>query len=195
MSDAFEKKLDIDLSTEIVTPHPVWGKPLDGGALSVFFAPNVPHAREVIELAQRFEIDYETVLIDRNWDTNKWGLGDFYDLRGAIWDDRLLMKNLENAVCSDKHFDVMFIPGINGWRRFTDRAKNAILKRVEDGAGLVINQPQHGVDMPEVEGSMPAAAMEERGEGVYRAPLKTDPWLSKLSPLIPLHEETYRPDA
>ncbi|MCL2527267.1 MAG: beta-galactosidase [Defluviitaleaceae bacterium] len=194
MSKAFEKTYDIDLSMEVVTPHATWGKPLAGGPLSVFFAPNISHAREVIELAQRFELDYETVLIDRNWDTNKWGLGDFYDLRGGIWDDAIVLQNLENAVCSDKHFDVMFIPGVNGWRRFSDKAKEAILRRVKEGAGLIINQPQHGVDMPEVEGSLPAILEKDREDGQYRAPVKFDPWLQELCPLIPMHEERYRPD-
>ena len=194
MKPSFEKTCDINLSMEVETPHSVWGKPLAGGPLSVFFAPNITHGREVIELAQRFDINYETVLIDRNWDTNKWGLGDFYDQRGAIWDDEMILQNLENALCSDKHFDVMFIPGINGWRRFSSKTKDAILKRVKDGAGLVINQPQHGVDMPKTVGSMPAILEKDREDGEYRAPTHNDPWLAELSPLVPLHEERYRPD-
>ena len=191
MSSAFSKLYDIDLSMEVVTPHENWGKPLAGGPVSAFFVPSIQYGREVIELAQRFDITYDSVIIDRNWDYRKWGLGDFYDLCGGIWDDAIVMQNLENAVCSDTHFDVMFIPGINGWRRFSDKTKDAILRRVEEGAGLVINCPRNGVDLPEVEGSMPALHIEERDEGVLRPPTFVDPWLEKLTALTPLHEEGY----
>ena len=195
----FEKICDIDLSPAIVTPHPVWGK-LN---LSAFYVPNMNHGREVIEMFQRFGFEYETVLIDRNWDTNKWGLGDFYDRRGGIWDDAMMMQNLENALCSDRHFDVMVIPGINGWRRFTEKARAAILRRVEEGAGLIIHTPRHGLGMPEVVGSMPAEA-EDRADGHFSGVGEKpglgvrdgyrDPVLEALSPLAPLHEEGYRPD-
>lgn len=194
MKTTFKKNCDINLTMEVETPHSKWGKPLAGGPLSALFVPSIVHGREVIELAQRMDLRYETVIVDRNWDNNKWGLGDFYDLRGGIWNDAMVMENLENAVCSDMHFDVMFIPGINGWRRFSDKAKDAILNRVKNGAGLVINQPQHGVDMPEVEGSLPAILTQDREAGEYRAPSYHDKWLAELSPLVPLHEERYRPD-
>ena len=194
MKPKFEKKYDINFTTDVITPHSKWAKPLAGGPVSALFIPNLGGGRDVIELAQRFDIDFETVLIDRSWDANKWGLGDFYDLRAAIWDDSIVMQNLENAVCSDLHFDVMFIPGINGWRRFSDKAKDAILKRVKDGAGLVINQPSHGAEMPKVEGSLPAILPKDREEGGYRPPSHNDKWLAELCPLIPLHEERYRPD-
>jgi len=194
MKPSFEKTYDINLSTEVETPHSKWAKPLAGGPVSALFVPNVQSGRDVIEIAQRFDVEFESVIVDRNWDNNKWGLGDFYDKRGGIWDDKIVMQNLENAVCSDMHFDVMFIPGINGWRRFSDKAKDAILKRVQDGAGLVINQPQHGVDLPKVEGSMPAILEKDREDGQYRAPTHNDKWLAELSPLVPLHEERYLPD-
>ena len=191
MAQKLVKTSDINLSTEVVTPHSKWAKPLAGGPVSALFIPSIANGRDVIEIVQRFDVDFETAIVDRNWDNNKWGLGDFYDQRGGIWDDAIVMQNLEDAVCSNLHFDVMFIPGINGWRRFSDKAKDAILRRVKDGAGLVINQPQHGVDLPKVEGSMPAVLEKDREEGQYRAPTHTDKWLAELSPLIPLHEERY----
>ena len=194
MKPSFEKKYDINFSTVVETPHSKWAKPLAGGPVSALFIPNLAGGRDVVEIAQRFDVDFETVLIDRSWDSNKWGLGDFYDLRAAIWDDSIVMQNLENAVCSDMHFDVMFIPGINGWRRFSDKAKDAIMRRVKDGAGLVINQPSHGVAMPEVEGSLPAILEMDREEGGYRPPSHTDKWLAELCPLEQLHQERYRPD-
>jgi len=165
-----EKKYDIDYSMAVETPHQKWAQPFAGGKCKTFFVPNIGFGREVIELAQRFDIEYETVTIDRNWDTNKWGLGDFYDLRGAIWDFDVMFENLQNALCSDEWYDLLVIPGINGWGFFPDAVKQAILSRVEKGAGLIINRPVHGIDLPK------------------------DDVLTSLSPLVPQFEEPFTPD-
>ena len=164
------KKYDIDYYMTVETPHTKWAKPYSGGKMKALFIPNIPFGREVIEMAQRFDIDYETVTIDRNWDTNKWGLGEHYDLRAAIWDFDIVFGNLENAVCDDADYDVLIIPGINGWGFFPEKAKQAILKRVEAGAGLIINRPCNGIDLP------------------------VDEVLAKLSPLHAEFEEGFTPD-
>ena len=165
-----QKKYDIDYSMAVETPHQKWAQPYAGGKMKTFFVPNITFGREVIELAQRFDVEYETVTIDRNWDTNKWGLGDFYDLRGAIWDFDVMFENLQNALCSDEWYDLLVIPGINGWGFFPDAVKQAILSRVEKGAGLIINRPVHGID------------------------LEKDSTLAALSPLVPQFEEPFTPD-
>lgn len=160
-----EKIYDINYSTEVVTDHPIWAKPYVNGRIRAFFVPSIHFGREIIELVQRMELDYETVTIDRSWDSNKWGLGDYYDKRGAIWDFEIMYKNLENALVSDEHFDVMVIPGINGWGCFTEKTRQAILKRVEEGAGLILIHPF-------------------TGEGLEKTEV-----LEKLSPMLPLYEE------
>jgi len=162
-----QKRYDIDYSMAVETPHVKWAKPFNGGKIKTFFVPNIGFGREVIEMAQRFDIDYETVTIDRNWDTNKWGLGDFYDKRASQGDFSILYDNLQNALCSDEVFDVLVIPGINGWGFLPEAIKKAIRKRVEDGAGLIIHRPLHGIDLPK------------------------DETLSDLSPLLPDFEEEF----
>ena len=165
-----QKKFDIDYSAAVQTPHQKWAQPYAGGRLKAFFVPNIVFGREVIELAQRFDIDYETVSIDRNWDVNKWGLGDFYDQRGGIWDFDVMYENLQTALCSDTWYDLLVIPGVNGWGFFPDEVKKAVLSRVEKGAGLIINRPVHGFDLPK------------------------DDALLALSPLLPEFEEPFTPD-
>jgi hypothetical protein len=45
-------------SGEVVTPHVVWQKPMAGGPLRVLFITHRNAMREVIELAQRLDLDY-----------------------------------------------------------------------------------------------------------------------------------------
>ena len=48
-------------SDQPVTPHRQWGTPLHGGPLRVLFVVNLAFQREVVELAQRFEMNYDFV--------------------------------------------------------------------------------------------------------------------------------------
>ncbi len=205
-----KKTYDITYSTKVERKHPLWAKPYVNGKVKVFFVPSVRHGREVVEFIQRNDIEYETVTIDRAWDMNKWGLGDFYDKRGAIWDQDLMYQNMENVLTSDEHFDVLVLPGINGWGYFTPKTRQAILKRVENGAGLVLIHPYSGKDMEKVEELdklSPLEALYEEGlnDGGYPViefdKLGKDRWIFKKhyitsgmpADLIPYNELGYYP--
>lgn len=162
-----KKIYDIDYSTEVEMPHPTWVKRYINGPIRALFVPSVSFGRDIVELIQRMDIEFETVTIDRNWDLNKWGLGDFYDKRGGIWDFDIMYQNLENALTSPQEFDVMVLPGLNGWGFFTKKTREAILQRVENGTGLVLIQPFNGKGFDKVE------------------------VLEKLSPLQNLYEEGF----
>nr|MDD6335262.1 beta-galactosidase [bacterium] len=162
---------DLEYKTEVDVPHPVWLKPYAGGKPRAFFIPSIAYGRNFIDLVTRMDTDYEVVTIDRNWDNNKWGFGDFYDLRGAINDFGVMYENLEKVLCSDIHFDVLVLPGVNGWAHFTDKTVAAIEKRVREGAGLVLIKPFHGVEDKRVE------------------------VLDKMSPLYSLQQELIDPES
>ncbi|WP_127579419.1 beta-galactosidase trimerization domain-containing protein [Paenibacillus koleovorans] len=142
-----QKRFDIRYSTAIATEYPEKLRSFVNGKLKVFFVPSVRYGREIVEFIQRTDIDYETVTYDKAWDLNKWGIGDFYDVRAAIDDFRAIHQNLEDVLTSDEHFDVLVIPGVNGWAHFPAAARQAILRRVEAGAGLVLIRPFHGQGM------------------------------------------------
>ncbi|WP_164821257.1 beta-galactosidase [Paenibacillus koleovorans] len=160
-----QKQYDIEYSLEVETNNPLWAKPYAKGKIKVLFFPSVLYGIEVVELIKRMDYEFETITVDRMWDLNKWGLGDFYDIRGHQWDSSIMYNNMEAAVTSEEHFDVLVVPVINGWGFFTPKTKEAILRRVEAGAGLVLIRPLHGKDLPK------------------SAELET------LSPLIPTVEE------
>ncbi|HVO09388.1 MAG TPA: alpha-amylase family protein [Vicinamibacteria bacterium] len=134
---------DIRYSTEVVTPHVPWATQLPGGPIKGFFIPTVAHGRDMVELMQRLALLPTTVTIDPNWDVNCWGLGDFYghEERGDRDDFRTVYGYVEEEITSGKPFEVIVLPGLNGWSRLTRPSRDAILRRVSEGAGLVLVHP------------------------------------------------------
>jgi hypothetical protein len=136
-------KNDITYSTAVATPHVAWAKKLRGGPIRGFFIPSVTNGRDMVELMQRLDLQPTTVTIDRDWDTNCWGIGDYYDHenRGDRDDFRIEYGYVERDLTGPAPFDVIIIPGLNGWSRMTRPARDAILRRVHEGAGLVLIHP------------------------------------------------------
>ncbi len=139
---AFHKN-DITYSTAVATPHTPWAAKLPGGPIRGFFIPSVEFGRDMAELMQRLDLQPTTVSIDRQWDVNCWGIGDYYGHpeRGDRDDFRVVYGYVEKDLTGPAPFDVMVIPGINGWTRMTRPARDAIIRRVRDGAGLVLIHP------------------------------------------------------
>ncbi|MGD0112682.1 MAG: beta-galactosidase trimerization domain-containing protein, partial [Armatimonadota bacterium] len=139
---AFHKN-DITYSTAVATPHVAWASKLAGGPIRGFFIPSVEFGRDLVELMQRLDLQPTTVSIDRSWDTNCWGIGDYYDHvnRGDRDDFRIVYGYVEKDLTGTTPFDVMVIPGLNGWSRLTRPTRDAILRRVNEGAGLVLIHP------------------------------------------------------
>jgi hypothetical protein len=136
---------DIPFSTAVVTPHVPWANKLPGGPIRGFFVPSVTEGRDMVELMQRLSLEPTTVTLDRRWDVNCWGIGDYYDsdhvLRGDRDDFRIVYGYVEEELLSAKPFEVLVIPGLNGWSRYTRKTRDAILRRVSEGAGLVLLHP------------------------------------------------------
>ena len=139
---AFHKN-DITYSTDVVTPHVNWATSLPGGPLKAFFIPSVQYGRDMVELMQRLSLQPTTVSIDRSWDISCWGIGDYYghEYRGDRDDFQTVYGYVEKDLTGPAQFEVMVIPGLNGWSRMTRPTRDAILRRVQLGAGLVLLHP------------------------------------------------------
>lgn len=166
-----EYQYDIKYDTSVGEAYPDRLQPFAGGGskLKLFFVPSVKFGREIVEFIRRTDVQYETVTIDRAWDLNKWGFGDFYDIRASVDDQHIMYDNLEKAMTSEEHYDVLVIPGVNGWAHFTAATRAAIVRRVENGAGLVLIRPFHGQDKPkspELEALSPLVNQFEEGFAV-----------------------------
>ncbi len=136
-------KNDITYSTEIATPHVKWASKLPGGPIKGFFIPSVQYGRDMVELMQRLDLAPTTVSTDREWDVNCWGVGDYYghDERGDRDDFRVVYGYVEKDLTGPERFDVIVLPGLNGWSRLTRASRDALLRRVQEGAGLVLIHP------------------------------------------------------
>lgn len=136
-------KNDITYSTAVVTPHVPWATKLPQGPIKSFFIPSIQYGRDMVELMQRIALDPTTDSIDSSWDINCWGIGDYYghEYRGDRDDFRTVYGYVEKDLTGDARYEVMLIPGINGWSRLTRATRDAILRRVQNGAGLVLLHP------------------------------------------------------
>ena len=136
-------KNDITYSTAVVTPHVPWATKLPQGPIKGFFIPSIQYGRDMVELMQRLSLDPTTDSIDRSWDINCWGIGDFYghEYRGDRDDFRTVYGYVEKDLTGNTPYEVLFIPGLNGWSRMTRATRDAILRRVQAGAGLVLLHP------------------------------------------------------
>ena len=136
-------KNDITYSTEVVTPHVAWATKLPQGPLKSFFIPSVQYGRDMVELMQRIQLQPTTDSIDSSWDINCWGIGDYYghEYRGDRDDFQTVYGYVEKDLTGNAPYEVMLIPGINGWSRMTRATRDAILQRVHDGAGVVLLHP------------------------------------------------------
>ena len=136
-------RLEAPYSMEIETPHVKWARPLAGGPIKILAVPSVAEGRTLVELAQRVSLDITAVSIDPDWDTNKWtmGFGRDYGARAEKGNLSVIYSYLEEELTSAKQFDVILLHVAHGWERLTPKSREALARRVRDGAGLVLIRP------------------------------------------------------
>jgi len=120
-------------SEEIVTPHVKWAKPLAGGPLKALILCDWMCGREVVELAQRLEMDYIAPTI-----SNPNYLGYTSGMFGADLTIEQVMDNLRKHLEQD--FDVIMIGGLRA-DIFADDVIDMMLEKVRGGTGLVWANP------------------------------------------------------
>jgi len=136
-------RLEAPYTLDIETPHVKWANPLPGGPIRLLAVPTVDEGRTVVELAQRLSLDLTTVSIDPAWDVNKWTMsfGRDYGVRAERGDLRLIYFYLEQELTSTKSFDAILLPLHHGWNSLTPASREALIRRVREGCGLVLIQP------------------------------------------------------
>jgi hypothetical protein len=139
-------RIDVPFTLDVKTPHVAWAQPWGGKTVHALVVPSVSEGRTLVELAERFPITYDTVMIDAAWDVNTWtvGTGKNYEAR----DYKLTYKYLAEDLASSAHYDVIVLPSLFGWNRLPQEVRDAILKRVQEGAGLVLIHPTTGIPAP-----------------------------------------------
>ena len=141
-----EKRIDAPFTLDVKTPHVAWAQPWGGNPVHALVVPSVSEGRTLVELAERFPITYDTVMIDTAWDVNTWTVGTGKDYEARNY--KLTYQYLSEDLASSAHYDVIVLPSLFGWNRLPQGARDAILKRVQEGAGLVLIHPTTGIPAP-----------------------------------------------
>ena len=115
-------------SEDYVTPHIKWAKPLAGGKIKTLALMSYPTCRDIIEIAQRADLDWEFVGTKSNKSTP-------LDIHVA--------RKLEKAL--DRDVEVMLI-GSTRWITIPEKIQQKILNKVDAGMGLLYIQPRFTTD-------------------------------------------------
>ncbi|MDD5707623.1 MAG: hypothetical protein PHR35_17010, partial [Kiritimatiellae bacterium] len=142
-----------DLTTDIVTPHYAWGQELRQGSIRALFVVAINPtpafkygmqlgARQVVEWAQRGDLDFDAVTADLDMATRKDDPQlaifldesfDSYRYSGTQRDD----KEKDLLAKLEKPHDLYVLAWVS-FRALPPEAAKIILRRVLDGAGLVL---------------------------------------------------------
>ena len=115
----------------VESPHLEFARPLAGGPLRALIVTPYGRARDVVELAQRIEMDYD-VLIMSVWDFSM----DVRALAPVSEVDRL--KRLLN-----REHDVIILAALMGQRFPMDVVEEICRQVEEEGVGLIVSMAEH----------------------------------------------------
>lgn len=123
-----------------ITPHLEWGKPLARGKLKVFFlVPESLGGREVIELWERFDMDYEGTTVSLPGLITRAEKGAtyycmFYERHKGV----TLKERIDDIVSRlSRKYDVIVLGNV-AFTTLPGEAQYLVLKQVAEGTGLVI---------------------------------------------------------
>lgn len=123
-----------DLQRTVVTPHVPWARPYARGPIRALVLCDDQNAREVVELAQRLEMDF-TYIKFRTTREKQW-----------IYQGDRTVPNLETAqkrllAALDEPMDVAIIAGFDWQVHFTPQIRRKLAEKVRGGMGLVAIEP------------------------------------------------------
>lgn len=155
---ATSRPFRLELSDELVTPHTPWLKPYAGGTTRALFVLDIRQQREIIELAERMDLDARTVRIAQVREYMSWGMIDGYGTYTFSDANRAIASELESGA-----FDVIVVAG-RLWERIDDANRAKISAMLGSGTGLVaVENPalvpdgyaEHPKGVEYVKGGMP----------------------------------------
>ncbi len=160
------------LTEDYVSPHTPWAKPYGAGPIRALFIVPRGTAREVIEVAQRLQMEYDVVMTLSDTELGWSSASSHYALADGIsYED--MAAQLRDALAKD--WDVI-VTGRVTWDMFPREALYQIMQKIHDGTGLVHSYSAFGrnkyVDLlfakPEVEDDYVAMGVPWRALPVWR---------------------------
>ena len=123
------------------TSHVPWARPLSGGKLDVLFICPYNNSREVVELAQRLDVNATVIMSagHTGWSEGFVEGTNATPLQG-VEAKSVLEKLSRERLALENHYDAIVI-GKLSWQVIPAEVRDAILAHVERGAGLVYLSP------------------------------------------------------
>ena len=172
------------------TPHVKWARPLAGGPVKGLFILPYGDSREVVEIAQRLQLDY-TVIMNAGhtaW-VNGYGEGENTTPLAGVEARLVLDRIASERLDLDHQYDVIVIGKVS-WAVIPAALRKRILQHVARGSGLVYVTP-HRLK----EGSNNRTAVTNGRDKVFEQLFKTGDggslagWIRHSTPLdtLPIH--------
>ena len=124
------------LPHDLITPHVAFAKPLQGGPVKALFLVPYLHGRDVVELWQRFDLEYNAYILQ-----GQAGRATPYEAPSYILDrySGLSKEELENDLLKKLDTNPQVIVLVNAdLSKATPAAQEKVLKLVKSGVGLVL---------------------------------------------------------
>ena len=126
-----------ELSDQVVTPHIPWAKPLAGGKVSVLVIGPRIAMREVLELAQRLEVEHHEVM---SWSSGT--LGSQRNMRMYNQAEGAMVADVEGQLREKlaRPHDVIVVGNLQ-WNILPQDVRQDILEQTRQGGGLIYAHP------------------------------------------------------
>lgn len=149
-----------ELSTEVATPHFPWAKPYYRGPIRALVLCDDRYSREIIELWQRLQMEFNYVKFLSTYE-KEW-----------LWqgDRSILTLEAAQARLAEKlkaDYDVIILSGLKWDYHFTPALREAIAEKVKAGTGLVYIEPDGMQADDELEGVCGVADTDKRNLSWY----------------------------
>jgi beta-galactosidase len=128
-----------EMTREVVTPHIPWARPLAGGPIRTLVVAPRWLQREVVELAQRLDMQYRTVPLagaDQVFDSWSMYLYDSYDVYGYVRKNKTdILADFSRKLAAEA--DCIVVSGVHA-RTIPDTMRQRLLDKVRSGSGLML---------------------------------------------------------
>ena len=162
------EKTDLPYTSDLVTPHVRWAKPLPGGKLKALLLVDARAGREVIELAQRVDLDFDVVTTSPTAKLAEYSVCKIK--RKGMHSMARMRARIEQKL--SQSFDVIIVGAISG-ELFSEEAHELLTRSVERGTGLVWVMPiRLPKELRKTDDNLDPGAVE-MGEGLDWAPEPT----------------------
>jgi hypothetical protein len=167
-----KKYFPYKLSQDFITKHVKWFKPLYNGKIKVLFIKDWMMARPVVELAERFDLDFDMPALMKSGYCFSGFVPPRSENISSHVDAKPYLKALE-ALVEKNEYDVIIVDRAPAWNDLTPKTRELILEKYKSGTPLMLasNQARDNKDLKALmEGSIMPKGMPK----YKRKELKTD---------------------